>query len=74
MVGVGQRVERDMAYLFGHDDIEIVLGLVDVGAHRYYAGDACGVCLGWSSRWRVHDAVLGASEEVCRASQAIEHS
>ena len=33
----------------------------------------CGVCLGWASRWCVHNTDLRTSQEVCRTSQAIQH-
>ena len=45
--------------LLGDDDVEIVLGLVDVRAHGHDARDARGVRLGRPRRRRVHDAVFG---------------
>jgi hypothetical protein len=59
--------------LLGDDDVEIVLGLVDVRAHGHDARDARGVCLGRPRRRRVHDAVFGRAEEVRRTAQPVQH-
>lgn len=56
------------------DDVEVVLRLVDVGAHGHDAGDAVGVRLGRSRRGRVHDGVLGGAEEVGGTTEAVEHA
>lgn len=50
--------------LLGDDDVEIVLGLVDVGAHGDDAGDTVGVGLGRSAGGSMHDRVLGVAEEI----------
>ena len=57
-----------------HDDIEVVLRLVDVRAHGHDAGDAVGVGFRGAGRRRVHDAVLGGAEEVGGAAEAVEHA
>ena len=50
--------------LLGDDDVEIVLGLVDVGYLGDDAGNTGGVGLGGTSGGRVHDGVFGGAEEV----------
>lgn len=60
--------------LLGDDDVEVVLGLVDVGAHGDDARHAVGVGLGGAGGGSVHDGVLGVAEEVGRAAQAVEHA
>ena len=57
-----------------HDNVEVVLGLVDMGAHGDDAADAVRVCLAGACRRRVHDAVLGTAEEVGGATQAVQHT
>ena len=44
--------------LFCDDNVEVVLCLINVRAHRDNAGDTCWVCLGGTSRGSVHDGVL----------------
>ena len=44
--------------LLSHDNIEIVLGLVDVGGHWHDARHSVWVNLGWAGGWGVHDGVL----------------
>lgn len=63
-----------LTYNFSHDDVQIVLGLVDVGAHGHDAADAGGVRLGRSTAGRVHDGILCGAEEVGRSTQAVEHA
>ena len=60
--------------LLGDDDVEVVLGLVDVGAEGDDAGDTGGVGLGGPGGGGVHDAVLGVAEEVGGAAEAVEHA
>ena len=59
--------------LLGDDDVEVVLGLVDVRAHGHDARDVRGVRLGRPRRRRMHDAVFGRAEEVRRAAQLVQH-
>ncbi len=58
----------------GHDDVQIVLGLVDVRAHGHNTGDARRVGLGRPGAGGVHDGILGRTQEIGRASEAVEHA
>jgi hypothetical protein len=60
--------------LLRDDDVEIVLGLVDVRAHGHYAGHARGICFRRARRRRVHYAVFCAAQKVCGAAEAVEHA
>ncbi|KAG5290760.1 hypothetical protein I7I50_00612 [Histoplasma capsulatum G186AR] len=63
-----------ITHLLSHDDVQIVLCLIDVAAEGYNAADAGGVRFAWAGRGRVHDAVLGTAEKIGRAAQSIEHA
>ena len=56
-----------------HDNVQVVLRLVDVRAHGHDAGDAVGVSLGRARGGRVHDAILGGTQEVGRPAQPVQH-
>jgi len=56
------------------DDVEVVLGLVDVRAHGHDAGHARGVGFRGPRRGRVHDGVFGRAQEVGGAAQAVQHA
>lgn len=58
----------------GHDDVEVVLGLVDVGAHGNDAGHTVRVGLAGAGGGSMHDAVLGAAKEIGRATETVEHT
>ena len=58
----------------GDDDIEIVLGLIDVGAHGDDARNTVGVGLGGTGGGRVHDGVLGVAEEISGTTETVEHA
>lgn len=60
--------------LFGDDDVEVVLRLVNVRAHGHDAGDPCGVGFAGTRGRRVHDGVFGGAEEVSGAAEAVEHA
>ena len=60
--------------LLGHDHVEVVLCLVDVGGEGDDAGDTGGVSLGGPRGGGVHDAVAGVTEEVGGAAEAVEHA
>ena len=60
--------------LLGNNDIQVVLGLVDVCAHGDDAADSVGVGLAGSGRRGVHDAVLGVAEEIGRTAETVEHA
>lgn len=62
------------SYLFGHNDIKVVLGLVDVSAHRDDAAHTGRVGLAGASAGSVHDRVLGRTEEVGRTTQTVQHT
>lgn len=63
-----------MSYLLSNNDIQVVLGLVNVRAHGDDAADTSGVGLAGASARSVHDRVLGAAQEVGRAAEAIQHA
>lgn len=60
--------------LLGHDHVEVVLCLVDVGGEGDDAGDTGGVDLGGPHGGGVHDAVAGVAEKVGGAAEAVEHA
>lgn len=60
--------------VLGNDDIEIVLGLVDVRAHGDDARNTVGVGLGGTGRGSVHDGVLGVAEEIGGTTKTVEHA
>jgi hypothetical protein len=60
--------------LLGNDNVQIVLSLIDVGAHRNNAGKAKGIGLRRTCGRCVHDAVLRGAEEIRRAAQTIQHT
>lgn len=62
------------AYLFGDDHVEVVLGLVDVSAHGHDARHTGGVGLAGPGAGGVHDTVLGATQEVCGATETVQHA
>lgn len=55
----GRQATNISETLLCDDDVEVVLCLVNVRAHGYDAGYACGVGLGGTRRGRVHDGVFG---------------
>lgn len=60
--------------VLGDDDVEIVLGLVDVGAHGDDARNTVGVGLGGTGGGGVHDGVLGVAEEISGTTETVEHA
>lgn len=60
--------------LLGDDHVQVVLGLVDVGAHGHDARDTVGVSLGRSAGGSVHDGVLGVAEEVGGTTKTVQHT
>lgn len=60
--------------LLSHNDIKIVLGLVNVGGHWDDARNSVWVDLGWAGRWGVHDGVLGVAEEISGTAESVEHA
>ena len=60
--------------VLGDDDVEIVLGLVDVGAHGDDARNTVGVGLGGTGGGSVHDGVLGVAEEIGGTTETVEHA
>lgn len=59
--------------LLSNDNVQIVLGLVDVGGEGDNARDTEGIGLGGSSGGSVHDGELSVSEEITGASQTMQH-
>lgn len=62
------------ANLFSDDDVQVVLGLVNVGAHGDDARHSVRISLGWSGGWGVHDGELGGSEEISGTAETVQHS
>lgn len=60
--------------LLGDDDVEVVLGLVDVSGHWHNAGDSVWIDLRRARGWRVHDGVLAVSQEISRATETVQHA
>ena len=50
-----------------------MLRLIDMRAHRYNTAYARRVCFTRPRRWRMHDRVLGAPQEICGPAQSIQH-
>ena len=60
--------------LLGHDNVKIVLGLVDVRGERNDTADTGGIGLGGTRGRGVHDTVLGVAQEIGGAAEAVEHA
>jgi len=60
--------------LLSNDDVEIVLGLIDVGGEGNDTADTGGVGLAGPGGGGVHDTVLGVAEEVGGATEAVKHA
>lgn len=71
---LGRETPHISQTLFGDDDVEVMLRLVNVSAHRHNARNTSRVRLGRSSGWRMHDGILGRTEEIGRSSKTVEHS
>jgi len=60
--------------LLSDNDVEVVLGLVDVSGHWDDARDSVRVDLRGACGWRVHDGVLAVSQEISRATETVQHA
>jgi hypothetical protein len=60
--------------LLGDVEVDIVLGLVNVGGHGNNARDTGGVSLGGTGRGSVHDGDLSGTQEISRSSESVEHT
>jgi hypothetical protein len=60
--------------LLSNDDIEIVLGLIDVRGEGHDARDTGGIGLGGPGTGSVHDTVLGVAEEIGRTAETVQHA
>lgn len=58
----------------GDENIQIVLGLVDMGGKWNNTGNTGWVGLGLTCGWGVHDGQLGVTQEVGRTTKTIQHS
>ncbi len=67
------RGKEEGRYLLGHDDVEVVLCLVDVRTHRHDTAHAGWVRLARPRARRVHDADFRASQEIRRATESVQH-
>ena len=61
-------------YLFGDNDIEVMLRLIHMCTHGHDTGDTRWVRLARARTRRVHDAVLGTAEEIRATAQAVKHA
>lgn len=59
--------------LLGNDAVQVMLGVVDVGAVRHHAGDTVRVGLGRTARRGVHDLQEAVTEEVAGTAEAVDH-
>lgn len=85
-VGVGAVVNEDTAALtrsqttevsqtlLGNNDVQVVLGLVDVSGEGNNAGDTGGVSLGLAHGGGVHDRKLGVTEEIGATTKTVQHT
>lgn len=60
--------------LLGHDNVQIMLGLVNVCSKWNNAANTGGIDLAGPCGRGVHDAVLGVTQEIGRAAEAVEHT
>jgi hypothetical protein len=60
--------------LLGHDNVEIVLRLVNVCAHGHDARHTSGIGLAGACRGRVHNGVLCGAQEVGGSAEAVQHA
>jgi len=60
--------------LFCHDDVQIMLRLIDMRTHGHDTAHARRIRLARARARRVHDAVLGGAEEVGAATEAVQHA
>lgn len=58
--------------LLGNDDVEIVLGLIDMGYLGDDAGYSGGIIFGGAGGGGMHDGVFGGAQEVGRASETVQ--
>lgn len=59
--------------LLGDDDVEVVLGVVNVGGHGHNAGDTGRIGLALTGRRSVHDGDVSVTQEISRATQTVDH-
>ena len=86
VVGVGALLDDDAGTLLGReatdigetllgdDDVEVMLGLIDMSAHGNNAGYTSWIGLSRTRRGCVHDGVLGRTKEVGGPTETIEHA
>ena len=55
-------------YLLCHNNVEIMLGLIDMSTHGHDAAKARWICLRGAGRRRVHDGIFRGPQEIRRAS------
>ena len=68
------RSNQEGTYLFCDYNIQIMLCLINVRTHWYDTAHTRGISLARPSAGRMHDAILGASQEVGAASETIQHA
>ena len=51
-----------------------MLRLIHMRTHRHNTAHTRGIRLTRSRAWRVHDTVLGTSQEICTATESVQHS
>ena len=70
----GRQTAHVCESLLSDDDVEIVLGLVNVRAHGHDAGNASGIGFRGTGRGRMHDRVFCRAQKVCTTAEAVEHA
>ncbi|KAH3668618.1 hypothetical protein OGAPHI_002372 [Ogataea philodendri] len=60
--------------VIGHNDVQIVLGVVNVRSKWNHTRNTSRIGLAWSGCRSVHDGQLGISQEISRSSQSVQHS
>lgn len=60
--------------LLSNDNIEIMLGLIDVGSERNDTADTGGIGLARPGRRGVHNGVLGVTQEVGGTTETVQHA
>jgi hypothetical protein len=67
------KVETDQSYLLSNYDVQVMLRLIDVRAHRHDAAHTLRIGLARPGAWRMHDAVFGTSQKVRTTAQSVQH-
>ena len=67
------KVETDQSYLLSNYDVQIMLRLIDVRAHRHDAAYTMRIRLARPGAGRMHDAIFCTSQKVRTTAQSVQH-